>query len=81
MSSRSKPSTTTATESSQASTELPGDATVNRWKVYDRPTIGSPGAKWVHYEISPTMADDPDLVDAAFTDILNRIVKALEGLK
>ena len=53
----------------------------NRWKTYDRPTIGSPGAKWVHYEISPTMADDPDLVDAAFTDILNRIVAALEGLK
>ena len=40
-----------------------------------------PGAKWVHYEISPDMADDPDLVDAAFTDILDRIVKALEGLK
>lgn len=53
----------------------------NAWKVYDRPTIGSPGAKWVHYEIAPDMADDPDLVDAAFTDILNRIVKALEGLK
>ena len=53
----------------------------NAWKVYDRPTIGSPSAKWVHYEISPTMADNPDLVDAAFTDILNRIVAALEGLK
>lgn len=53
----------------------------NGWKVYDRPTIGSPGAKWVHYEIAPDMADDPDLVDAAFTDILDRIVKALEGLK
>jgi hypothetical protein len=51
------------------------------WKVYTAPTIGSPGARWVHYEISPTMADDPDAVDAAFTDILNRIVKALEGLK
>ena len=53
----------------------------NGWKVYTAPTIGSPGAKWVHYEISPTMADDPDLVDAAFTDILNRIVAALEGPK
>jgi hypothetical protein len=27
----------------------------------------------------PTMADDPDAVTAAFTDILNRIVAALEG--
>ena len=53
----------------------------NGWKTYDRPTIGSPGAKWVHYEISPTMADDLDLVDTTFTDILNRIVAALEGPK
>jgi len=27
------------------------------------------------------MADDPDAVNAAFTDILNRIVAALQGLK
>ena len=51
------------------------------WKVYTAPTIGSPGAKWVHYEISPAMADDPDAVNAAFTDVLNRIVAALQGLK
>lgn len=53
----------------------------NAWKVYDRPTIGSPGAKWVHYEIAPDMADDPNLVDAAFTDILNRIAEAMKGMK
>ena len=51
------------------------------WKVYTAPTIGSPGAKWVHYEISPAMADDPDAVNAAFTDVLNRIVATLQGLK
>jgi hypothetical protein len=39
------------------------------WKVYDKPTIGSPGAAWVHYEISPDMADHPDAVDAAFKRI------------
>lgn len=40
------------------------------WKIYDKPTIGSPGAAWVHYEISPDMADHPDRVDAAFKSIL-----------
>jgi len=42
----------------------------NAWKIYDKPTIGSPGAAWVHYEISPDMADHPDRVDAAFKSIL-----------
>ena len=50
------------------------------WRVYDKPTIGK-GGNWVHYEISPDMADDPDAVTKAFTDILNRIVAALEGNK
>jgi hypothetical protein len=45
------------------------------WRVYDKPTIGSPGGNWVHYEISPDMADDPDAVTKAFTDILARIVR------
>ena len=40
------------------------------WKIYDKPTIGSPKAAWVHYEISPDMADHPDRVDAAFKSIL-----------
>ena len=42
----------------------------NAWKIYDKPTIGSPGAAWVHYEISPDMADNPAKVDAAFKAIL-----------
>lgn len=44
----------------------------NAWKIYDKPTIGSPGAAWVHYEISPDMADNPDKVDAAFKAILSK---------
>ncbi len=50
------------------------------WKVYTKNTIGS-GGNWVHYEIAPQMADDPALVNKVFTDILNEIVAALEGLK
>ena len=42
----------------------------NAWKIYDKPTIGSPGAAWVHYEISPDMADHPEKVDAAFKKII-----------
>lgn len=42
----------------------------NAWRIYDKPTIGSPGAAWVHYEISPDMADNPTKVDAAFKAIL-----------
>lgn len=53
----------------------------NAWKVYDKPTIGSPKATWVHYEISPAMADDPSRVDEAFKEILDEITKALEGLQ
>jgi len=41
------------------------------WKIYDKPTIGSPGAQWVHYEISPAMADNPSAVDTAFRSILS----------
>jgi len=50
------------------------------WRVYDKLTIGK-GGNWVHYEICPDMADNPDAVTAAFTDILNQIVAALEGNK
>lgn len=39
------------------------------WKAYDKPTIGSPGAAWVHYEIAPAIANDPGAVDAAFRRI------------
>lgn len=41
------------------------------WKIYDKPTIGSSGAAWVHYEISPAMADNPSAVDTAFRSILS----------
>ena len=50
------------------------------WRVYDKNTIG-PGGNWVHYEISPELADNPAKVDAAFTKVLNEIVAALEGMK
>jgi len=50
------------------------------WKVYDKNMIG-PGGNWVHYEISPAMADDPAKVEKVFTDIINGILKSLEGLK
>jgi len=39
------------------------------WKVYDVSTIGSKGGQWVHYEIAPAMADDPDAVRKAFATI------------
>jgi hypothetical protein len=41
------------------------------WVVYDANKIGR-GGSWTHIEISPTMADRPDLVDNAFTEILNQ---------
>jgi len=39
------------------------------WKVYDKNTIGSLNGKWVHYEIAPAMADNPDAVLKAFATI------------
>jgi hypothetical protein len=39
------------------------------WKIYDKPTIGSSGALWVHYEISPEMANNPSAVDTAFRSL------------
>jgi hypothetical protein len=50
------------------------------WRVYDKNTIG-PGGNWVHYEITPELADNPAKVDAAFTKVLDKIAKALEGMK
>ena len=47
------------------------------WKVYDKNTIG-PGGNWVHYEISPDMADNPTKVDAVFKAILDEIATALK---
>jgi hypothetical protein len=39
------------------------------WRIYDRNTIGSKGGQWVHYEIAPAMADDPERVRKAFATI------------
>jgi hypothetical protein len=37
------------------------------WSSYSKPSIsGAPGGDWWHVEISPTMADNPQAVEAAF---------------
>ena len=37
------------------------------WSSYSKPDIsGAPGGDWWHIEISPTMADNPQAVEAAF---------------
>ena len=37
------------------------------WSKYSKPEIhGAPGGDWWHVEISPTMADNPQAVEAAF---------------
>lgn len=41
----------------------------NAWKVYDKPTIGSPGGDWWHVEIAPTHADNPAYYEQAFAQI------------
>jgi hypothetical protein len=39
----------------------------NAWQRYTRKTIsGAPGGDWLHVEISPTYADNPELVSQAF---------------
>jgi len=39
----------------------------NAWQRYTRKTIsGAPGGDWLHVEISPTYADNPELVTQAF---------------
>jgi len=39
------------------------------WKVYEKNTIGSKNGQWVHVEISPLLADHPDVVAHAFETI------------
>lgn len=41
------------------------------WRVYKKNTIGSKGGTWVHVEISPLLADHPDVVAHAFTTIFD----------
>jgi len=43
----------------------------NAWKVYDKPTIGSQGGDWWHFEISNDHADDPTYFDNAFKMIFS----------
>jgi hypothetical protein len=40
------------------------------WRKYTQPTVsGAPGGDWLHVEISPAMADNPQAVHAAFKQI------------
>lgn len=40
------------------------------WSRYDKPTVtGAPGGDWLHVEISPAMADNPQAVHAAFKQV------------
>jgi hypothetical protein len=40
------------------------------WSTYKRPTItGAPGGDWIHIEISPRMADQPQRVVDAFAKV------------
>lgn len=39
------------------------------WKVYDKPTIGTPGGDWWHVEIAPTYADDPGYYEKVFASL------------
>ena len=42
------------------------------WKVYDRRTIhGAPGGRWIHLEISPTIAQDAAAMNAALEKALS----------
>jgi peptidoglycan hydrolase-like protein with peptidoglycan-binding domain len=42
------------------------------WKVYDKQTIGSaPGGDWIHVEISPEFADDPQYYDNAVKQLFS----------
>jgi len=38
------------------------------WRSYDKPTLG-PGGQWIHYELEPDYANNPQLVDALFQRI------------
>jgi hypothetical protein len=39
------------------------------WRIYEKNTIGSKNGQWVHVEISPLLADHPDIVNHAFKTI------------
>ena len=39
------------------------------WKIYDKPTIGTPGGDWWHLEIANDHADDPAYYEQVFAGI------------
>ena len=44
------------------------------WQVYQKQTVsGAPGGDWWHVEITPKMADNPNLVKAAFLKVFEGI--------
>ena len=45
------------------------------WKIYDKPSIGTPGGDWWHIEIAPTYADDPGYYDRVFREIADGTIK------
>ena len=45
-----------------------------RWSSYSKPTIhGAPGGDWLHIEINPLMADQPNLVKQAFRRVFTEL--------
>ncbi len=44
------------------------------WKSYSKPEIhGAPGGDWLHFEITPAMADSPTLVKQAFQRVFTEL--------
>jgi hypothetical protein len=46
------------------------------WKVYDKPTIGTPGGDWWHVEIAPAHADDPAYYEKVFAGLKGKPIPA-----
>jgi hypothetical protein len=46
------------------------------WKVYDKPTIGTPGGDWWHVEIAPAHADDPAYYEKVFAGLKGKAISA-----
>lgn len=51
------------------------------WKVYRNraESAGSPGGRWLHWELSPAMADDAHRVEAAFAKFVEATAKPSEA--
>jgi hypothetical protein len=50
--------------------QAPTKTTLKAGALYDKNTIGSKGAQWVHVEVAPLLADHPDVVHHAFKTIM-----------